>query len=118
MMFNLGQRSLEPTGWQILSTLYGKSSADTNLSRFRLEEYDEAYEAFLRTPDGPQRTALARRMSELVEAYTPWFVQVYQIGNAFVQPWVLGYYPSAFGFSWKYLDIDLARHEAALKLRG
>ncbi len=118
MMFNLGQRSLEPTGWQILSTLYGKSSADTNLSRFRLKDYDEAYEAFLRTPDGPQRTALARRMSEMVEAYTPWFVQVYQIGNAFVQPWVLGYYPSAFGFAWKYLDIDLARHEAALKARG
>ncbi|MGA8032665.1 MAG: ABC transporter substrate-binding protein [Casimicrobiaceae bacterium] len=115
MMFNLGARSLEPTGWQILSQLYGKSTADTNLARFRNKDYDAAYEAFLRTPDGPARTALARRMSELVEAYAPWFVQVYQIGDAFVQPWVLGYYPSDFGFSWKYLDIDVAKRDAALK---
>src|SRR5512135_981105 len=112
MMFNLGARSLEPTGWQILALLYGKSTTDTNLARFRNKDYDAAYEAFLRTPDGPERTALARRMSELVAAYAPWFVQVYQIGDAFVQPWVLGYYPSDFGFSWKYLDIDVARRDA------
>ncbi len=115
MMFNLGARSLEPTGWQILSQLYGKSTSDTNLARFRNKDYDAAYEAFLRTPDGPARTALARRMSEIVDAYAPWFVQVYQIGDAFVQPWVLGYYPSNFGFSWKYLDIDVAQRDAALK---
>ena len=115
MMFNLGARSLEPTGWQILSQLYGKSTVDTNLARFRNKDYDAAYEAFLRTPDGPARTALARRMSEIVDAYAPWFVQVYQIGDAFVQPWLLGYYPSDFGFSWKYLDIDLAKRHASLK---
>jgi hypothetical protein len=23
-------------------------------------------------------------------------------------PWVLGYWPSAFGYSWKYLDVDVA----------
>jgi hypothetical protein len=31
------------------------------------------------------------------------------VGNAFAQPWLLGYYPSQFGFTWKFMDIDLAR---------
>jgi len=28
---------------------------------------------------------------------------------------LLGYYPSPFGFTWKYMDIDLARKKAAGK---
>jgi len=28
-------------------------------------------------------------------------------------PWLLGYYPSQFGFTWKYMDIDLERKSAA-----
>jgi hypothetical protein len=39
-------------------------------------------------------------------------MQVYPIGNSFTQPWLLGYYPSQFGFTWKYMDIDLGRKTA------
>jgi ABC-type transport system substrate-binding protein len=113
MMFNLGVRSLDPSGYLVLSLLYGKSPPSTNRTRFKLADYDTAYEKFLRTPDGPERTALARRMSEIVQAYVPLTYQVYPIGNAFVQPWTLGYHPSPFGFSWKYLDIDLAKKKIA-----
>ena len=111
-MFNMGYRALDPSGFEILSTLWGRSPPDTNRSRFRLAEYDAAYEAFLRTPPGPQRNALVRRMSELAQTYAPMSFQVYGMSNVFVHPWVRGYTPSPFGFSWKYLDVDPARRPA------
>ena len=115
MMFDLGYRASEPSGYSILGTLWGKSPPDTNSTRFRNADYDAAYEQFLRTPDGPERVVLARRMSEVVNAYVPIAMRAYPVGNAFAQPWLLGYYPSQFGFTWKYMDIDLARKKAAGK---
>ena len=112
-MFNLGYRSLEPSGYQILQTPWGRSPIDTNPSQFKQAEYDAAYEQFLRTPAGPARTALARKMSEVAQAYMPMLLHTYGVGNVVMYPWVLGYWPSQFGFSWKYLDIDLAKRAAA-----
>jgi ABC-type transport system substrate-binding protein len=116
-MFNMGYRALDPSGYEILSTLWGKSSPDTNRSRFKLAEYDEAYEAFLRTPPGPARNALVYKMSDLAVAYAPMSFQLYSISNVFVQPWVKGYAPSPFGFSWKYLDVDPARRAGGANAR-
>jgi ABC-type transport system substrate-binding protein len=109
MMFNLGFRAGDPSGYDTLATLWGKSPDATNRARFRNADYDAAYERFLRTPDVKERTALARRMSDIVNAFVPLTMQVYPIGNVFMQPWLLGYYPSQFGFTWKYMDIDVAR---------
>ena len=109
MMFNLGFRAGDPAGFDSLATLWGKSPDSTNRARFHNADYDAAYERFLRTPDGKERLALARRMSEIVNTYVPLTLQVYPIGNAFTQPWLLGYYPSQFGFTWKYTDIDFSK---------
>jgi ABC-type transport system substrate-binding protein len=115
MMFNLGNRSTGPSGYNILGQLWGKAPVDQNHSRFRNADYYAAYEKFLRTPEGPERTALARRMSEIAANYVPLMMQVYPVGNAFTQPWLQGWYPSAFGFTWKYVDIDVAKRTAAGK---
>ncbi len=112
-MFNLGYRSLEPSGYQILQTLYGKETRDTNPSGFKNADYDAAYEQFLRTPAGPERIALARKMSDLSQAYMPMMLHTYGIGNVLYYPWIEGYWPSAFGFSWKYVDIDNGKRPAA-----
>ena len=112
-MFNLGYRSLEPSGYQILQTLWGKSPRDTNPSQFRQADYDAAYEQFLRTPAGPARIALARKMSDLSQAYMPMILHTYGVGNVLHYPWVHGYWPSAFGYSWKYLDVDVALRSKA-----
>jgi ABC-type transport system substrate-binding protein len=112
MMFNLGFRAQEPSGFSFLATLWGKSGPDINHSRFRNADYDAAFELYLRTPDGPERIALARKMAEVVNAFVPIVLQVYPVGNAFAQPWLLGYYPAPFGFNWKYMDIDVARKKA------
>jgi ABC-type transport system substrate-binding protein len=107
-MFNLGYRSLEPSGYQILQTLWSKESRDTNPSQFKNGDYDAAYEQFLRTPAGRERVALARKMSDISQAYMPMILHTYAIGNVLEHPWVQGYWPSPFGFSWKYLDVDMA----------
>ena len=117
-MFNLGYRSLEPSGYQILQTLWSKSPRDTNPSQFNQADYDAAYEAFLRTPAGPARIALARKMSEISQAYMPIVLHTYGIGNVLHYPWVQGYWPSPFGFSWKYLDVDVAMRNASGNASG
>ena len=114
-MFNVGIRSLDASGFQVLQTLWGSSPPDTNRSRFKLAEYDKTYEAFVRTPPGVERNALVRRMSDLVQAYAPLAYQFYPIGNFVLQPWVKGFHPSPFGASWKYLDIDKAVHKPAAR---
>ena len=114
-MFNLGYRSLEPSGYQILQTLWGKETRDTNPSGFKRPDYDAAFEQFLRTPAGPERIALARKMSDISQAYMPMMLHTYGIGNVLHYPWVEGYWPSQFGFAWKYVDIDPAKRAAAPK---
>ena len=113
MMFNLGIRALEPSGYQILQILWSKSPIDTNFSQFANADYDAAYEQFLRTPSGPARVTLARRMSEISQAYLPIMMHTFGVGNTLLYPWVQGYWPSQFGFSWKYLDLDVAKRKAA-----
>jgi oligopeptide transport system substrate-binding protein len=114
-MFNLGYRALAPSGYEILQTLWGKASNDTNRSRFRRADYDEAYEKFVASPDGPERLAAVRRMNEIVAAYVPMTLHTHGISNVLAQPWVMGYTISSFGQSWKYLDLDLAKRSAAGK---
>ncbi|MBS0319649.1 MAG: hypothetical protein JSR18_03845 [Proteobacteria bacterium] len=112
-MFNMGYRSLQPSGYEILETLWSKSKfGDTNVSHFARPDYDAAYEAFLRTPDGAARIADARRMSEVQRAWMPLMLHTFGIGNTLVQPWVQGYWPSAFNYTWKYLDLDVAKRNA------
>ncbi|MEP7064257.1 MAG: ABC transporter substrate-binding protein [Betaproteobacteria bacterium] len=114
-MFNLRYTSLEPSGFEILQTLWSKSPpGDTNQSRFNRPEYDAAYENFLRTPDGPERVALVRRMTEIEQVYMPLMLHTFGIGNTLVYPWLKGYWPSAFTYAWKFLDIDVAQRDAAL----
>jgi ABC-type transport system substrate-binding protein len=112
-MFNLGIRSLEPSGYQVLQTLWSKETRDTNPSGFSRPDYDAAYEQFLRTPAGPERTALARKMSDISQAWMPMLLHTFGVGNALHYPWVIGYWPSQFGFSWKYADVDMAQRKAA-----
>ena len=89
-MFNLGYRALEPSGYEILQTLWGKATNDTNRVTLSRADYDEAYEKFLASPDGPERLAAVRRMNEIVAAYVPMTLHTHGIANVLAQPWVIG----------------------------
>ena len=115
-MWFLGNISTTPEGFGFMSLLYGPHSGFANLARFNLPEFNRLYEQAQRLPDGPQRTELFRRMSELVNAYAPWILNAYRYENVIVQPWVLGYKHTVFDWHpWKYYDIDLERRKAAQK---
>ena len=57
--------------------------------------------------------ATARTMHDIVAIYVPMMPLVVDVENAFVQPWVSGYYRSPFATYYKYVDIDLARKREA-----
>ena len=97
-----------PSGYTVLIPLWGKAQSSTNLSRFKLAEYDAAFGAFLRSEEPAAQIAASRRMTELAQAYMPMLPAVFRIETNYVQPWLLGFSPPIFRQWWKFLDIDLA----------
>ena len=113
-MWRVGWLTAYGEGDAFAQLLYGKNIEQTNYARFALPEYDELYRASRRIPDGPERNKIYRRMSELVAAYSPWWLGVYTIENTLLQPWVHGYKKHAYWeHPWKYLDVDADRQKAA-----
>jgi len=101
-----------PSGWPELFQLYSKQPQRVNVSQFKLEEYDRAADAFLRSASDAGQVAAARKMTELARTYMPEMPTIFRLQNDFVQPWLLGFSPQVFSTYWKYLDIDLARRES------
>jgi oligopeptide transport system substrate-binding protein len=123
-MGRAGKLQMWPVGWitqynegdAFMQLLYSKNIGQSNYSRFTLPEYDELYRQTKRIPAGPERTALYRKMSELVNAYNPWDLGVWRIENTLVRPWVDGYKKHAFHeHAWKYYDLDPAAQKAVRK---
>ena len=103
----------EPSAWAEHIQLMGSQPPTVNPSRFRLAEYDQAMERFLKSPTEPGQRAASRRMSEIAWAYAPLVPVAFRHENYFAHPWVQGLAPFAFDNYWKYLDIDVKRRKAA-----
>jgi len=115
-MWALGNTATNANGGTFLDLLYGPHKGNSNLSRFDLPEFNALYDKAERMKDGPERTQLYRRMSELVVAYAPWVLHAYRIENIVVHPWVHGYKYSTFEpHAWMYYDIDVDQRRAATK---
>ena len=110
----LGNINTTPEGFGFMSLLYGPHAGFANLGRFNQPDFNRLYQQAQKLPDGPERTALFGKMSELVNAYAPWVLHAYRYENVLVQPWVLGYKHTVFDWHpWKYYDIDLERRNSA-----
>ncbi|MBP8297567.1 MAG: hypothetical protein KAX84_15760, partial [Burkholderiales bacterium] len=106
MMWNIGWQSGVRDGDSFLGLLYSKNRGNLNDARFSLPEFDRLYEASKQLPDSPERTALYRKMTEIIQVYAPWHPGHYTYRNALVQPWVKGFKPHAFvEHPWMYLDV-------------
>jgi ABC-type transport system substrate-binding protein len=123
-MGRAGKLQMWPVGWitqynegdAFMQLLYSKNIGQSNYSRFTLPEYDELYRQTKRIPAGPERTALYRKMSELLNAYNPWDLGVWRVENTLVRPWVDGYKKHAFHeHAWKYYDLDPSAQNAVRK---
>jgi ABC-type transport system substrate-binding protein len=108
-MWGLSWISAVPDPEPFATPLYSKTVGTSNDARFRLPAFDQAYEAALLLPDGPERTALYRKMTELVRNYTPWLLGMNAYANLLAQPWLEGYKQNPFlQHQWKYYDV--AKH--------
>ena len=106
-MWQLGNINTTPDGFGFFGLLYGRNAGFSNLSRFALPEFDRLYEKARAMPDSPERLAVERKMSELVNAYRPWVLTAFRYENVLVQPWVRGFkYNPTFQYPFAYLDID------------
>ena len=101
-------RAANPNGL-IFQTFYGPMPPEANESRFRYAPYDHAYRDFVRARDDSTRLRAARTMTAILQGYAPVIPLLVDVQNAFVQPWLLGYYPSPFSAYVQYMDIDLAK---------
>jgi ABC-type transport system substrate-binding protein len=108
MIWMLANTSTTPEGYGFLGMLYGPHAGASNLSRFRLPEFDALYKQGERLPDGPEKNRLMRQMSELVAAWAPWKLNAYRYENVAVYPWLIGYKYNGFHpHPWQYFDLDL-----------
>ena len=115
-MWFLGNISTTPEGFAFMSLLYGPHAGFSNLARFNLPEFNKLYEKARTLPDSPERTQVFRKMSELVNAYSPWMLNAFRYENVLVQPWMMGVKYTVFDWHpWKYYDIDLERRNRAGK---
>ncbi|MEO8753594.1 MAG: ABC transporter substrate-binding protein [Casimicrobiaceae bacterium] len=104
---NIHGRGQTPNGLAF-AQFYGPAPPETNETRFRSADYDTAFRNFLRATTPAQRLAEARRMIEIVQTFVPMIPLLVDIDNAFVQPWVQGYFPSTYATFYKYMDIASA----------
>ncbi|MEP6701532.1 MAG: ABC transporter substrate-binding protein [Betaproteobacteria bacterium] len=113
-MWRLGWFSSISDGESFLGLVYGKRIGQNNYSHFNLPEYNKLFEEAKTLPDGAKRTALYRKMSDLIVAYAPWHMQMNRLNNTLTHPWVIGYKQHAFyEHNWRYLDLDLAKRKTA-----
>jgi ABC-type transport system substrate-binding protein len=109
-MWYLGNINTTPDGFGFFGLLYGKNAGFSNLSRFALPEFDRLYEQARAMPNGPERLAVERKMSELVRAYAPWILTAYRYETILLQPWLRGYkYNPTYQMPFQYLDVGPRR---------
>jgi oligopeptide transport system substrate-binding protein len=115
-MWGLGNASITTDPFDFFDLLYGPHAGFSNLSRFKLPEFDKLHDQARSMPDSPERTKILQRMSELVSIYAPWTLHAYRYENIVAQPWLVGYkYNAFYQQPWRYYGIDLAQRKAAIK---
>jgi ABC-type transport system substrate-binding protein len=116
-MLNIHGRSATPNGL-IFQTFYGPAPSEANETRFRYAPYDRALEAFYVATSDAERQKAALTMTEILQSYAPVIPLLVDVQNAFVQPWLLGYYPSPFLSYFQYLDLAPSKGEAGSRGTG
>ena len=105
-MWGLGWIVSIPDPDSSYALLHSKQIGMMNDARLRLPEYDRLYEASRRLPDGQERNALYRKMTDLMAAYGVWEVGPARISNWLVQPRVRGFKRHPFiQHWWEHYDV-------------
>ncbi len=95
-----------PDADNFMQLLYSKNIYQSNNACAAIPEYDKLYEQSLKIPASPERDKLYRQMARVIEAYTPWRLDISRYRNMLVQPRVLGFKKHPILHSeWQYIDV-------------
>ncbi|TSH73873.1 heme-binding protein [Acinetobacter sp. RF15A] len=96
-----------PDADNFMQLFYGKNIHMTNNSCFRHPEFDRLYEQTQSMNPGPERDALYRKMSRILEVNMPVLMLYSSYRNVLTQARVIGYknHP-ILSAEWMYLDVD------------
>jgi len=113
-MARLGKIPMRGDGWNadypdaenFMQLLYGPNAYQANESLFDLPEYNKLFEEARALPDGPARTKLFDRMTQLVIAYAPFRMTYHVLEDSLRHPWVGNYVPHPIRSQvWMYVDV-------------
>lgn len=96
-----------PDADNFMQLFYGKNINVTNNACVKIPEYDRLYEQSQKMPPSPERDALYRKMSRLLEVYMPVQIIGARYRNVLAQPRVIGFKKHPIlPAEWMYIDID------------
>ncbi len=99
-----------PDAENFMQLFYGKNIHVTNNGCFKHPEYDRLYEQTQRMKPSPERDALYKQMSRIVEVNMPVYVTHVRYRNIVAQPRVIGFKKHPILPSeWMYMDINSKR---------
>jgi oligopeptide transport system substrate-binding protein len=99
-----------PDADNFMQLFYGKNINVTNNGCFAHPEYDRLYEKAQKMPVSPERDALYRQMSRIIEVNMAVMPLYSTYRNVLVQPKVIGYKKHPILSSeWPFIDIDLKK---------
>lgn len=99
-----------PDADNFMQLFYGKNINVTNNACVKIPEYDRLYEQTQKMPPSPERDALYRKMSRLLEVYMPVQIIGARYRNVLAQPRVMGFKKHPIlPAEWMYIDIDMKK---------
>jgi ABC-type transport system substrate-binding protein len=99
-----------PDADNFMQLFYGKNINVTNNACVKIPEYDRLYEQTQTMPPGPERDALYRKMSRLLEVYMPVQIIGARYRNVLAQPRVIGFKKHPIlPAEWMYIDIEMKK---------
>jgi ABC-type transport system substrate-binding protein len=103
-LWRQGYAASSPDSLNVLSVLYGRG--ESNVSGFKLPEFDALYDRAADLDDGPERNRLIRRAALYAVAYAPFLAGIHRERLDLHHPWVIGYRRPVFAMDWwQYVDI-------------
>ncbi|MEN9559239.1 MAG: Periplasmic dipeptide transport protein [Pseudomonadota bacterium] len=109
-MWGVGWISALPDGGTFAGLLYSGRIGQSNYSRFKNKEFDEAFDQAMSMQQSPERTHLFRKMNDIMSVYGVWEKGIYRYQNTLLQPWVQGYKKMPFlDNPWWFWDIDASK---------
>ncbi|MBN1676856.1 MAG: ABC transporter substrate-binding protein [Kiritimatiellae bacterium] len=109
-LYRLGWIADYPDAENFLQLFYGPNeSPGTNHSNYKDPEFDSLYEQVRVMPDSPERTALYRRMADILIEDCPWIYMYHRMAYGLHHHWIRNYKPHDFPYGMtRFHRIDTA----------